>query len=68
MALLPLLGSTWVLGLLFLIDSDSEPLAWIFTILNSLQVSNVIHITVSFKNNNIQDFTIAMNAKFWLAQ
>ena len=38
LALLPLLGGTWILGLLFLFDSDSEPLAWIFTILNSLQV------------------------------
>ena len=38
MALLPLLGGTWILGLLFLIDSDSVALAWIFTIVNSLQV------------------------------
>ncbi|XP_065895652.1 adhesion G-protein coupled receptor D1-like [Dysidea avara] len=37
LALLPLLGGTWILGLLLLFDSDSEPLAWIFTILNSLQ-------------------------------
>ena len=38
MALLPLLGGTWILGLLFLIDNDSVALAWIFTIVNSLQV------------------------------
>ena len=38
LALLPLLCGTWILGLLFLIDSDSEPVAWIFTIINSLQV------------------------------
>ena len=44
LVLMPLLGGTWILGLLFLIDSDSEPLAWIFTILNSLQVSDVLYI------------------------
>jgi len=38
MALLPLLGGTWILGLLFLIDSDSVALAWIFTMVNTLQV------------------------------
>ncbi|XP_065898137.1 adhesion G protein-coupled receptor E5-like [Dysidea avara] len=37
MALLPLLGGTWILGLLFLIDSDSVALAWIFTMVNSMQ-------------------------------
>ncbi|XP_065913586.1 adhesion G protein-coupled receptor L4-like [Dysidea avara] len=39
MALLPLLGVTWIMGLLFLIDDEqtSVPLAWIFTIVNSLQ-------------------------------
>jgi len=37
-ALLPLLGGTWILGLLFLINNDSVVLAWIFTIVNSLQV------------------------------
>ena len=40
LALLPLLGGTWILGLLFLIDSDSVALAWIFTMVNSLQVIN----------------------------
>ena len=38
-ALLPLLGGTWILGLFFVASSDSEVLAWIFTIMNSLQVS-----------------------------
>ena len=37
-ALQPLLCGTWILGLLFLIESDSELLAWTFTIVNSLQV------------------------------
>ena len=35
--LLPLLGCTWIIGMLF-IDSPSEVLAWIFAIVNSLQV------------------------------
>ena len=35
--LLPLLGCTWIIGMLF-IDSQSEVLAWIFAIVNSLQV------------------------------
>ena len=38
LALLPLLCGTWILGLLFLIDSESEAITWIFTIINSLQV------------------------------
>ncbi|XP_065897929.1 adhesion G protein-coupled receptor L3-like isoform X2 [Dysidea avara] len=39
LALLPLLGGTWILGLLFLIDNEqsSITLAWVFTIVNSLQ-------------------------------
>ncbi|XP_065894114.1 uncharacterized protein [Dysidea avara] len=37
LALLPLLGGTWIMGLLFLFDSDSEAISWIFTVLNSLQ-------------------------------
>ena len=58
LALLPLLGGTWILGLLFLFDSDSEPLAWIFTILNSMQVYylvSVAHVqinTVGFEIGN----------------
>ncbi|XP_065895640.1 adhesion G protein-coupled receptor L4-like [Dysidea avara] len=46
LALLPLLGGTWILGLLFLFDSDSEPLAWIFTILNSLQGAAIFYFRV----------------------
>ncbi|XP_065913574.1 adhesion G protein-coupled receptor L4-like isoform X2 [Dysidea avara] len=37
LALLPLLGGTWILGMLFLVDSDSVVVAWIFTIVNSMQ-------------------------------
>ena len=40
LALLPLLGGTWILGMLFLVDSDSVVVAWIFTIVNSMQVCN----------------------------
>ena len=50
-ALLPLLCGTWIIGLLVLAaneanaDNESEILAWVFTIINSLQVYCVfIHI------------------------
>ena len=36
--LLPLLGITWVFGLLA-VNQESSAFAWIFTILNTLQVS-----------------------------
>ena len=35
--LLPILGLTWVLGL-FAVNRNSTVFAWLFTILNSLQV------------------------------
>ena len=38
MVLMPLLGISWILGLFFIIDGDSVAFAWIFTIVNSLQV------------------------------
>ena len=34
---MPILGSTWVIGL-FAINDQADAFAWIFTILNSLQV------------------------------
>ena len=37
--LLPLLGITWVFGILA-VNQESSVFAWIFTILNSLQVKN----------------------------
>ena len=46
LALLPLLCGTWIIGLLVLAanevedESISETLAWIFAIINSLQVTN----------------------------
>ena len=41
--LLPLLGLTWTFGLLA-INEHSSAFAWIFTILNSLQVRNIANI------------------------
>ena len=35
--LMPIIGATWVIGL-FAINEHTKVLAWIFTILNSLQV------------------------------
>ena len=42
--LLPLLGATWIIGI-FAVNNETQVLAWIFAILNSLQVSNVILLT-----------------------
>ena len=42
MALLPLLGCTWIIGLLFVFNSESAAVAWIFTIVNSLQVTIIV--------------------------
>ena len=50
LALLPLLCGTWVIGLLLLAanesnaDDESEVLAWIFTVINSLQVCTYVYI------------------------
>ena len=41
--LLPLVGMTWVFGLLA-VNNDTIAFAWIFTILNSLQVASYILI------------------------
>ena len=37
--LLPLLGLTWLIGIIS-VNNDTTAFAWIFTILNSLQVRN----------------------------
>ena len=39
--LLPLLGITWIIGL-FAVNENTTVFAWIFTILNSLQVYIII--------------------------
>ena len=49
--LLPLLGATWLLGLLFLIDNESVVVAWVFTIVNSLQVSVETNTIQNVSNN-----------------
>ena len=41
--LLPLLGITWIIGILA-VNEDTEVLAWIFTILNSLQVTYYVAV------------------------
>ena len=47
--LLPLLGITWIIGL-FAVNENTTVFAWIFTILNSLQVcSTVKNSIVVFK-------------------
>ncbi|XP_065910329.1 adhesion G protein-coupled receptor L3-like isoform X3 [Dysidea avara] len=53
--LLPLLGATWILGLLFLIDNDSLVVAWIFTIVNSLQGVGIffLHVVRSRELRNL---------------
>jgi len=43
--LLPLLGLTWVFGLLA-VNEDTVAFAWIFTILNSLQVGTVEYVNI----------------------
>jgi len=47
-ALMPLLGVTWVIGLLA-VNNHTLVFAWIFTILNSLQVFRIL-VYVIFKN------------------
>ncbi|XP_065914929.1 adhesion G protein-coupled receptor L3-like [Dysidea avara] len=54
-ALLPLLGGTWILGLLFLIDDEqtSIVLAWVFTAVNSLQGAAIFFFHV-FRNKEVK--------------
>ena len=37
--LLPLLGMTWIIGI-FAVNNETQVFAWIFAILNSLQVAS----------------------------
>ena len=39
--LLPLLGMTWIIGI-FSVNNETQAFAWIFAILNSLQVASSI--------------------------
>ena len=53
--LLPLLGLTWIIGILS-INNDTQVFAWIFAILNSLQVNTIdsyildTHCEIVFSN------------------
>ena len=47
--LLPLLGLTWIIGILA-VNENTEVFAWIFAILNSLQVSKANYISVFYFN------------------
>ena len=44
--LLSLLGMTWIIGL-FAVNNETQVFAWIFAILNSLQVNNIILCVIS---------------------
>ena len=49
--LLPLLGLTWLIGIIS-VNNETTVFAWIFTILNSLQVSyNYYHNPISKQGN-----------------
>ena len=52
MILMPLLGISWILGLFFIIDSDSVAFAWIFTIVNSLQVHRYVASCTEDEDNH----------------
>ena len=41
--LLPILGCTWIIGIIA-VNENLIVFAWIFTILNSLQVHNVLYV------------------------
>ena len=41
--LLPLLGLTWIIGILA-VNNDTQAFAWIFAILNSLQVILILSL------------------------
>ena len=43
-ALMPVLGVTWIIGL-FAVNEHTEVFAWIFTVLNSLQVRSYVYFT-----------------------
>ena len=45
--LLPLLGMTWIIGILA-VNNETQVFAWIFTILNSLQVNDNYYRAISY--------------------
>ena len=46
-ALMPVLGVTWIIGL-FAVNEHTEVFAWIFAVLNSLQVRMYLYNYVNF--------------------
>ena len=49
-ALMPVLGVTWIIGL-FAVNEHTEVFAWIFAVLNSLQVRMfILHTDMIFYN------------------
>ena len=52
--LLPVLGITWVIGLL-VINEDTVVFVWVFTVLNSLQVSYVYNY-IAYINHGLLVF------------
>ena len=48
--LLPLLGMTWIIGI-FAVNNGTQVFAWIFAILNSLQVNYIIHNSYLWPHN-----------------
>ena len=42
MSLMPILGSTWVIGV-FAVNKHTEFFLWLFTLLNSFQVCQCCH-------------------------
>ncbi|XP_065897304.1 adhesion G protein-coupled receptor L4-like [Dysidea avara] len=61
--LLPLLGGTWLLGLLFVINNESVELAWIFTVVNSLQGVGIFFFQV-VRNREVKN-VIERKFKRW---
>ena len=55
--LLPLLGITWIIGILA-VNENTQAFAWIFAILNSLQVNQVACLYISLKHIYTQSDTI----------
>ena len=55
--LLPLLGITWIIGILA-VNENTQAFAWIFAILNSLQVNQVACLCISLKHVYTQSDTL----------
>ena len=56
--LLPLLGITWIIGILAVNENTQQAFAWIFAILNFLQVNQMACLYISLKYVYTQSDTI----------